>query len=45
MRHQNKRYVKEKNLEEFAIDIKLDSKLCKGFIYGKVHCLKFDTRL
>ncbi len=42
--HQNKRHVKSKILQEFGIDVKMNSELCEGCIYGKAHRLKFGTR-
>lgn len=42
--HQNKRHVKTVLKNELNIDVKLDSELCEGCIYGKAHVLKFGTR-
>lgn len=44
MGHQNKRHVKALVQRELGVELKLDSELCEGCVYGKSHRLKFGTR-
>jgi transposase InsO family protein len=43
--HQNKRHVRMVIKRELNIDVDIDSELCDGCVYGKMHRLKFGTRV
>ena len=45
MGHQNKKHVKMVIKRELNIDVGIDSELCEGCVYGKLHRLKFGTRV
>ena len=42
--HQNKRHVKALIHKHLDVNVKLDSEVCEGCIYGKAHRLPFGTR-